>query len=63
MEKDFIFNWAILKIFVNFAQKVDGWGEQKRSQNFSWLGVGGQKRAKTFHGWGVGGQKRADNCL
>ena len=32
MEKDFIFNWAILKIFVNFAQKNDGGGKTEKSQ-------------------------------
>ena len=31
MEKDFIFNWAILKNFVNFAQKIDCGGKQKRA--------------------------------
>ena len=32
MEKDLIFNWAILKIFVNFAQKIfmmRGFGSEK----------------------------------
>ena len=38
MEKDFIFNWAILKIFVNFAQTilmVGGGGHKKAGLFFS----------------------------